>query len=62
MTIRLELTGKPTGKGRPRFGQGGRVFTPNATKLAEIAVLALAGVARADGAALVDPAAGSEAA
>ncbi len=33
--IRLELEGKPEGKGRPRFGQGGRVFTPQATKLAE---------------------------
>jgi Holliday junction resolvase RusA-like endonuclease len=33
--IRLELTGKPEGKGRPRFGKGGRVYTPNATKLAE---------------------------
>lgn len=35
MSIRLELSGRPEGKGRPRFGQGGRVFTPNATKLAE---------------------------
>ncbi len=33
--IRLELSGRPEGKGRPRFGKGGRVFTPNATKLAE---------------------------
>jgi len=33
--IRLELTGKPEGKGRPRFGKGGRVYTPHATKLAE---------------------------
>lgn len=33
--IRLELSGRPEGKGRPRFGQGGRVFTPAATKLAE---------------------------
>lgn len=33
--IRLELSGKPEGKGRPSFGKGGRVFTPNATKLAE---------------------------
>lgn len=33
--IRLELSGRPEGKGRPRFGQGGRVFTPQATKLAE---------------------------
>lgn len=32
--IRLELTGRPEGKGRPRFAQG-RVFTPAATKLAE---------------------------
>jgi hypothetical protein len=33
--IRLELTGRPEGKGRARFGKGGHVFTPNATKLAE---------------------------
>ena len=33
--IRLELSGRPEGKGRPRFGKGGRVFTPQATKLAE---------------------------
>ena len=33
--IVLELSGKPEGKGRPRFGKGGRVYTPNATKLAE---------------------------
>lgn len=33
--IALELSGRPEGKGRPRFGKGGRVFTPQATKLAE---------------------------
>lgn len=33
--ISLELSGKPEGKARPRFGKGGRVFTPHATKLAE---------------------------
>lgn len=34
--IRLELTGKPEGKGRPRFAKKtGRVYTPAATKLAE---------------------------
>src|SRR4051794_40444749 len=37
--IRLELSGKPEGKGRPRFGKGGRVFTPNATRLAEARVI-----------------------
>lgn len=37
--IRLELSGKPEGKGRPRFGKGGRVFTPNATKLAEARII-----------------------
>jgi Holliday junction resolvase RusA-like endonuclease len=35
MSIRLELSGRPEGKGRPRFGKDGRVFTPHATKLAE---------------------------
>lgn len=33
--IALELSGRPEGKARPRFGKGGRVFTPTATKLAE---------------------------
>lgn len=37
--ITLELTGKPEGKARPRFGKGGRVFTPNATKLAETRII-----------------------
>ncbi len=57
MTIRLELTGKPEGKGRPRFGQGGRVFTPNATKLAEGRVIDAwtnAGQPRLDGAVQLD--------
>lgn len=33
--ILLELSGRPEGKGRPRFGKAGRVYTPKATKLAE---------------------------
>lgn len=36
--IILSLNGKPQGKGRPRHGKGGRVYTPQATKLAEAAV------------------------
>jgi len=33
--IELTVTGKPEGKGRPRLGAGGRVFTPRTTSVAE---------------------------
>lgn len=33
--IELRIDGKPTGKGRPRFGKGGRVYTDDRTLSAE---------------------------
>lgn len=48
----LILDGKPTGKGRPRLGKDGHVYTPNATKLAEARVISAwqdAGSPRIDG-------------
>lgn len=35
----LTLEGKPEGKARPRFGKGGRVYTPTPTKLAESRII-----------------------
>ena len=31
MTVKFEIPGKPTGKGRPRFRRGGQPYTPDAT-------------------------------
>jgi Holliday junction resolvase RusA-like endonuclease len=33
--IELNISGKPEGKSRPRFGSGGRVYTPRKTEVAE---------------------------
>jgi Holliday junction resolvase RusA-like endonuclease len=33
--VDIVMEGKPAGKGRPRFGAGGHVYTPTPTKLAE---------------------------
>jgi Holliday junction resolvase RusA-like endonuclease len=55
--IVLELDGSPQGKGRPRFGKGGRVFTPKATVLAEgriVEAWIAAGRPRLEGAVAVD--------
>jgi Holliday junction resolvase RusA-like endonuclease len=38
-TIYLTIDGRPTGKGRPRLGKSGRVYTPKDTKLAETVVI-----------------------
>lgn len=42
MEIRFTVPGRPVPKARPRFGQGGRVFTPAATIAAERAVASAA--------------------
>ncbi len=31
MTVKFEIPGKPTGKGRPRFTRNGKPYTPDAT-------------------------------
>lgn len=35
MTVKFEILGKPTGKGRPRFTRNGQVYTPDATEAFE---------------------------
>lgn len=37
--VDLILEGKPEGKARPRLGNGGRVYTPKPTKLAEARII-----------------------